>query len=84
MNPDQSPLGKPVDYLEHYDAALLFPIERARGREPLGLTGALPFFGSDIWNAYELSWLNPRGKPQIALATLAVRPIRPISSSRNR
>src|SRR6202000_2649352 len=72
MNPDQSPLGKPAEYLDHYDPALLFPIERLRGREPLGLTGTLPFFGSDIWNAYELSWMNPRGKPQIATATFAV------------
>jgi 7-cyano-7-deazaguanine reductase len=72
MNPDQSPLGKPVDYLERYDPALLFPIERSRGRTPIGLTGTLPFFGSDIWNAYELSWLNSRGKPQIAIATFAV------------
>ena len=72
MNPDQSPLGKPAEYLDHYDPALLFPIERLRGREPLGLTGTLPFFGSDIWNAYELSWMNPRGKPQIAIATFAV------------
>jgi 7-cyano-7-deazaguanine reductase len=72
MNPDQSPLGKPAEYLEHYDPALLFPIERLRGRTPLGLTGTLPFFGTDIWNAYELSWMNPRGKPQIAIATFAV------------
>jgi 7-cyano-7-deazaguanine reductase len=26
----------------------------------------------DIWNAYELSWLNQRGKPQVAIATLLV------------
>jgi len=72
MNPDQSPLGKPAQYLEHYDPALLFPIERLLGRTPIGLTGSLPFFGSDIWNAYELSWMNPRGKPQIAIATFVV------------
>lgn len=26
----------------------------------------------DIWNAYELSWLNLRGKPQIAIATFFI------------
>ncbi|MFM9114241.1 MAG: NADPH-dependent 7-cyano-7-deazaguanine reductase QueF, partial [Polynucleobacter victoriensis] len=30
---------------------------------------SLPFFGVDIWNAYELSWLNAKGKPQLAIAT---------------
>ena len=45
---------------------------RAEKRAELGLTGTLPFFGMDIWNAYELSWLNPRGKPQVAIATLLV------------
>ncbi|CAM2140749.1 NADPH-dependent 7-cyano-7-deazaguanine reductase [Pararobbsia alpina] len=72
MNPDQSPLGKPAEYLQHYDPTLLFPIERMQGRGPIGLTGSLPFFGSDIWNAYELSWLNARGKPQIAIATFTI------------
>ncbi|MBC7685877.1 MAG: NADPH-dependent 7-cyano-7-deazaguanine reductase QueF, partial [Bdellovibrionales bacterium] len=33
--------------------------------------GTLPFFGVDIWNAYELSWLNMRGKPQVAIATIS-------------
>lgn len=70
--PEQSSLGKPVSYIDHYDASLLFPISRASGREALGLTGRLPFFGTDIWNAYELSWLNDKGKPQIAVATFIV------------
>jgi 7-cyano-7-deazaguanine reductase len=72
MNPDQSPLGKPAEYLQQYDPTLLFPIDRLQGRTPIGLTGSLPFFGSDIWNAYELSWLNARGKPQIAIATFTI------------
>jgi 7-cyano-7-deazaguanine reductase len=38
----------------------------------LQLSGTLPFFGVDIWNAYELSWLNMRGKPQVAMATITV------------
>lgn len=69
--PEQSPLGKRSDYPERYDPGLLFPIERAAGRAALGIA-TLPFFGVDIWNAYELSWLTPRGKPQIAVATILV------------
>ena len=72
MKPDQSPLGKPVVYSEQYDPTLLFPIERSRGRDEIGVPAVLPFFGTDIWNAYELSWLTERGKPQIALATFYV------------
>lgn len=72
MTPEQSPLGKPAAYTEQYDATLLFPIARKAAREAIGIGAQLPFFGTDIWNAYELSWLNPRGKPQIAVATFYV------------
>ena len=71
-SPDQSTLGRPVAYPELYDPAQLFPIERAPKREELGLAGTLPFFGADLWTAYELSWLNPRGKPQVAIAHITV------------
>ncbi|WP_186070396.1 NADPH-dependent 7-cyano-7-deazaguanine reductase QueF [Burkholderia gladioli] len=72
MTPEHSPLGKATAYTTDYDAALLFPIPRAGAREQIGIGAALPFFGTDIWNAYELSWLNRRGKPQIAVATFLV------------
>jgi 7-cyano-7-deazaguanine reductase len=72
MTPEQSPLGKPVQYSEQYDPSLLFPIERRPGRDAIGVPERLPFFGTDIWNAYELSWINRRGKPQIAVATFIV------------
>ncbi|MGI4844061.1 MAG: NADPH-dependent 7-cyano-7-deazaguanine reductase QueF [Janthinobacterium lividum] len=69
--PDQSPLGKTSAYQSEYAPELLFPIPRLQKREEIGLgTGTLPFFGVDIWNAYELSWLNMRGKPQVAIATI--------------
>jgi 7-cyano-7-deazaguanine reductase len=69
--PDQSPLGKTSAYQSQYAPELLFPIPRLQKREEIGLgTGTLPFFGVDIWNAYELSWLNMRGKPQVAIATI--------------
>ncbi len=67
-----SPLGKPAAYKAEYDPALLFPIARQDKRSELGISGTLPFFGIDIWNAYEVSWLNPRGKPQIAIASITV------------
>lgn len=53
-----------------YAPELLFPIPRQQKREEIGVTGTLPFFGVDIWNAYEISWLNMRGKPQVAIATI--------------
>ncbi len=70
--PEASPLGKPVAYCAQYDPSLLFPMARANKREEIGVQGTLPFFGVDIWNAYEVSWLNLRGKPQVAIATFTV------------
>ena len=70
--PSSSPLGKPTVYCAQYDPSLLFSIPRQEKRDELGLAGTLPFFGMDIWNAYELSWLNMRGKPQVAIARFMV------------
>jgi len=69
---DLSPLGKTSAYRTDYAPELLFPIARQGKRDELGLTGTLPFFGVDIWNAYEISWLNARGKPQVAIARITV------------
>jgi 7-cyano-7-deazaguanine reductase len=70
--PEASPLGKPTSYQAEYAPSLLFPIARQGKRNEIGIAGTLPFFGIDIWNAYELSWLNLRGKPQVAMATVTV------------
>ena len=70
--PEQSPLGKPAPGVDQYDPALLFPIARGTKRVELGITGDPPFFGADLWTAYELSWLTPRGKPQVAIARVTV------------
>ena len=75
--PDNSLLGRAVDYPRHYDASLLFPIARSVGRSALALEAALPviglpFIGHDRWHAYELSWLDVRGKPAVATATFTV------------
>ena len=70
--PEHSPLGQTTAYRNRYAPELLFPIERSRGRAELGIHGTPPFRGVDIWNAYELSWLDPRGKPVVALAEFHV------------
>ena len=77
MNRNDIPLGREVAYPSQYDAGLLFPIPRTQGRAEIGIdTGIdappLPFVGHDRWHAYELSWLDARGKPVAATATLAV------------
>lgn len=70
---EASPLGRPVAYRDTYAPELLFPIDRQLKRAELGLhRGALPFVGEDLWNAYELSWLDLRGKPVVALARFRV------------
>ncbi len=70
--PEQSQLGKSSAYVDQYDAGLLFPIARQTKRDEIGITTALPFMGADLWTAYELSWLNSRGKPQVAIAQITV------------
>lgn len=70
--PEHSPLGKATAYADRYDPSLLFPIPREQKRVEIGVHEPLPFFGVDIWNAYELSWLDLRGKPQVALAEFRV------------
>lgn len=66
---EHSPLGRVATYPEHYDATLLFPLLRAENRVDLGLEAddALPFVGEDEWHGFELSWLNARGKPVVAV-----------------
>src|SRR6185437_14815962 len=68
----RAPLGRPNRHPDRYAADLLFTVPRAPQREALGIRGALPFTGADVWTAYELTWLDESGKPQIALATLNV------------
>lgn len=70
--PDQSRLGKATVYADRYDPSLLFPIPRSAKRAEIGVGAALPFHGCDIWNAYELSWLDAHGKPQLAVAEFRV------------
>lgn len=62
------PLGKTTEYVSEYDPALLCPFPRKVKRDELGLSSVLPFSGCDLWNGYELSWLNSKGMPQVAMA----------------
>ncbi len=72
-SPEQSPLGQRSAYIDQYDPSLLFPLPRSTKRDELGLVaGQLPFFGADLWTAYELSWLNLRGKPQVTLVSFTI------------
>lgn len=74
QTPEQSQLGKATAYPDQYAPQTLFPIARQPQRSELGMTAgaALPFTGADLWTGYELSWLNPRGKPQVALVQVTV------------
>ena len=60
-------LGKATEYKETYSPGLLQAVPRSMNRVELHLTADLPFFGTDRWNGYELSWLNSKGKPQVAI-----------------
>ena len=70
--PEQSQLGKASAYVDQYDATLLFPIPRAGKRAEIGIADVPPFFGADLWTAFEVSWLNLRGKPQVALVHFTI------------
>lgn len=62
-------LGKSTGYVQHYAPELLEALPRSRGRQEIGLTSAeLPFSGFDLWTGFELSWLNAKGKPVVAVA----------------
>ena len=69
---DSSPLGQKTAYISKYDASLLFPIPRSESRKIIGILGDLPFYGTDIWTGYELSWLNSKGRPKVAVAEFSI------------
>ncbi len=67
-----APLGKSSEYPEKYDPSLLFPIARQIGRDYLSIQPHPTWVGEDIWRAFEVSWLNQKGKPQIAILTFTI------------
>ena len=66
-------LGQNTEYKSQYDASLLQPVPRRLNREGLGIVEQQPFNqGADVWNCYELSWLNSNGLPQVAIADVEI------------
>lgn len=69
---DKGPLlGRQVAGSASYDPSLLFPVPRKNARASLA-RGVFDGFGEDIWHAYELSWLTPRGMPRMMLGIFRV------------
>jgi len=62
-----SPLGKVSSYITQYTPSLLYAIPRKSKRDEINIPNLLPFYGFDTWNAYEVSWLNIKGKPIVAI-----------------
>jgi len=69
---DELTLGKPTDYQSQYDPALLQGVPRSLNRDDLNLPKALPFRGEDLWTGYEISWLNAKGKPVVAIGEFRI------------
>ena len=67
-----SPLNRRSSYVDTYDKSLLFSIPRKEKRDEMGLQCPLPFYGYDLWTAYELSWLNVHGKPEVAIGDILI------------
>jgi len=68
-----APLGKSSDYPDAYDPQLLFPVAREENRRRIGLEdGRWPWFGEDLWQAWEISWLRTGGVPAVAWAEIRV------------
>ncbi len=66
-------LGQKTQYAKFYDPTLLQPVPRRLNREKLGIEGNVPFtIGADMWTAFELSWLNEKGLPQVAIAEVSI------------
>lgn len=65
-------LGKQTSYKSEYDPSLLFPIKRILARDKMIKGDSLPFNGYDLWNCYELSWLDLKGKPEVRIMHFVV------------
>lgn len=73
VNSEHNPLGQTSEYKDVYDPSLLFPISREESWKKQGLDRhQVPFYGVDIWNGYEISWLNAKGKPQVCIAEFRI------------
>ena len=69
---DELTLGKQTAYETKYNPTLLQPVPRSLNRDDLNLGDTLPFYGHDLWTGYEISWLNAKGKPVVAIGEFVV------------
>ncbi len=65
-------LGEKTPFPTAYDPALLCGIPRDTSRNNLGINAADLFDGFDIWNCYEMYWLNANGNPQVAVLQMKI------------
>ncbi len=72
MNDHKLPLGRETGYPDKYAPEALYGISRASSRDALGIAEPLPFTGVDTWNAWDLTWLGSRGRPEVATARIVV------------
>jgi 7-cyano-7-deazaguanine reductase len=66
-------LGRATGYIQHYAPDLLEGLPRSRSRSEIDIESEnLPFSGFDLWTGFELSWLNHKGKPVVAIAEFII------------
>lgn len=66
-----NPLGQSSVYPQQYAPELLYKILREDKRRELDKQHTHTY-GEDIWNLYEVSWLNPNGLPQVAIGEIRI------------
>ncbi len=68
-----------MEYVTTYTPSLLESVARQQQRQTLGISGdTLPFKGLDIWRAYEFTWLNSSGKPEVVVADFDALCLQPV------
>lgn len=69
-------LGETTSYPKNYDASILFAISRSLGRDEVlkqtGIQADQLTDGVDVWQAFELSWLNLQGICKVAIARIRI------------
>jgi 7-cyano-7-deazaguanine reductase len=71
MSVEASLLGKSTEYPDQYTPDVLFPIARALNRQGIEAVAGVAQ-GVDWWHVFELSWLDPQHKPQVAIGRLSI------------
>ena len=68
----ENPLGKKAHHISTYSPDLLFSLPRDEARRASGIGTELPFTGTDLWNAWEMTWLDDERKPIVATAEIRI------------